>query len=544
MKEIQAMYPSEDGNAEKRDQIIHYIRQLLEGVDEKKNPEKLTLGQGAEQDDRFYENLSERAEIPLNRQSIEKVIEELTELAEGHRFVNSRYVANAAPLPNIPSILGNLTMVLLNGNNLWDVEGSAAAAAEVKITSMLSKLVGYDPSESGGYTTWGGQGAVFQSLRLAIARRFPDSNKTGLPGKLYCFCSELSHYSLYKAVEATGIGTDHLIRVETKEDHSMDIEDLKHKMNAVIKQGGIPVYVLASTGTTDTFGIDSVASIKNATEEMERLYGLDPVYIHADSAMGGMYTFFNAYDFDANPLCFDKDTAVVLRDYQTKFRQLSLADSMVFDFHKLGQTPYTSSLFLIKDKRLLGAVDLEHDETPYVGNRSYGSYHTGYTLECSRMGSSLAIYASLTGMGIEGYQKVLGNYITVNLAFRKELSEKVPCAVMTNAPSPVTTFRIYPERVSWGDERCGKMTAAELDEVNGFNAEFADYIGHRREEFYFGSTSKQRLVPACDSDERTAVYAHKFFAISPYTTLEKVEEYVDFLAGSVEMFKKEYMHTV
>lgn len=36
MKEIQAMYPSEDGNAEKRDQIIHYIRQLLEGVDEKK----------------------------------------------------------------------------------------------------------------------------------------------------------------------------------------------------------------------------------------------------------------------------------------------------------------------------------------------------------------------------------------------------------------------------------------------------------------------------------------------------------------------------
>lgn len=101
---------------------------------------------------------------------MEITISELMDLAKGHRYINSNYVANASPLANIPSILGNLVMVLLNGNALWDVEGSGAAKAEIMVTSMLSKIVGYEENNSTGYTTWGGQGAVFHSLRLSIAR--------------------------------------------------------------------------------------------------------------------------------------------------------------------------------------------------------------------------------------------------------------------------------------------------------------------------------------------------------------------------------------
>ena len=61
-----------------------------------------------------------------------------------------------------------LTAMLVNGNNLWDVYGPAGAEAEVRVVSMMSKLVGYDPNVSGGYTSWGGQGTIFSGLRLAI----------------------------------------------------------------------------------------------------------------------------------------------------------------------------------------------------------------------------------------------------------------------------------------------------------------------------------------------------------------------------------------
>lgn len=538
LKDLQYLYPSDDGNPLQREELLDYFNTILTQLDERKDPASLTLGNTSQHQDDYYNQLIQQADIPYQAQSIKETIHDLVKLAEGHRYINSSYVANAAPLPNIPSILGNLVMVLLNGNNLWDVEGSGAATAEVKITSMLSKLIGYDPNQSAGYTTWGGQGAVFNSLRLAIARRFPESNQTGIQDNLYCFCSELSHYSLYKSVEATGIGVANLIRVKVNDDHSMNTEDLKKKMNEVIHNGGIPIYVLATMGTTDTFGIDDLEEIKKVTEAIESKHNLEPIYVHADSAMGGMYTFFNNYEFDKNPLEISENVLHTLKGYQTKLKAIRQADSMVFDFHKLGQTPYSSSLFLIKDKASLQYVDLDHEETPYVGNRSYGSYHTSYTLECSRMGSSISIYASLLGLGIEGYQKILAHYLELNSAFRNKLLKQFSNVAITNDVSPVTTFRFYSENVLWEEEKQGELSIEEIEHNNQFNDEFAELIGEERDRVYFGNTRKQRLIPAKNSDRRVSVFAHKFFPVSPYSTLEDVDRYVDFLEEHMNIYRK------
>ncbi|MFD2046649.1 pyridoxal phosphate-dependent decarboxylase family protein [Ornithinibacillus salinisoli] len=538
MKEMQKLFPSIDGNEYQREEIISHIKNIFTEIDELKDPSKLTLGEMPEYTEDYYNRVIQQAMVPEMGLPMEDTVQKLLNLVKGHRYVNRNYVANAAPLPNIASILGNLIMVLVNGNNLWDVEGPAAATAEVEVTSMLSKLIGYDATVSTGYTTWGGQGAVFQSLRLAIARHAPQSNRNGVPNNVYCFCSELSHYSLYKSVEATGIGIDNMIRVKVKEDHSMDLEDLQEKMEQVIAEGGIPLYVLATMGTTDTFGIDDLAGMKRITEELEQKNGLNPIYIHADSAMGGMYTFFNEYDFENNPLQFDEKVCDVLTNYQQKFRNIRLADSMVFDFHKLGQTPYITSLFLIKDKEYLKYVDLDASETPYVGNRGYGSYHTSYTLECSRMGSAMAIYASLLAFGVEGYQELLANYIRVNIAFREALTKEVQNVAMTNDISPITTFRFYPEAQKWNDERDGHLTCEEMTEINQFNDEFAEVLGLERDTIFFGNTRKQRLIEPVNSDQRIPVYAHKFFAVSPYTTIEEIDRYVAFLKEHMAFYLK------
>ncbi|MDQ0273796.1 pyridoxal phosphate-dependent decarboxylase family protein [Cytobacillus purgationiresistens] len=538
MKKIQKLFPSMDGNDFQREELLSYFKTILTKIDELKEPNKLTLGEMPEYTDDYYNRIIQKADVPKTGVPMEEVIQELLKLVEGHRYVNRNYVANAAPLPNISSIIGNLVMVLVNGNNLWDVEGPAAATAEIEVTSMISKLIGYDESISAGYTTWGGQGAVFNSLRLAIARYAPSSNQKGVPQNLYCFCSELSHYSLYKSVEATGIGVEYMIRVKANADHSMNLEDLKEKMEHVIAKGGVPLYVLATMGTTDTFGVDDIEGIKLIAEELERTYGISPIYIHADSAMGGMYTFFNNYDFESNPLRFEDNVNEVLKSYQQKFKHIKLADSMVFDFHKLGQTPYITSLFLIKNREYLKYVDLDAAETPYVGNRGYGSYHTGYTLECSRMGSALAIYASLLAFGIEGYQELLANYIRVNIAFRETLTKEISNVVITNEVSPVTTFRFYPEKTKWNDELNGLLTVEEMTEINQFNDEFAEVIGAERDTVFFGNTKKQCLVEAANSNKRISVYAHKFFAISPYSTIEEVDRYVGFLKEHLEFFLK------
>nr|WP_077737132.1 pyridoxal-dependent decarboxylase [Bacillus sonorensis] len=534
MQHLQKMFPSEDGNHEARFELLGLLETVLSGIDKLKDPGRLALGTASAVASDYYEKVIDEAVLPVKGLGAKKSVEELLTLADGHRFLNRHYVANATPLPNNASIAGNLLMVLLNGNNLWDVDGTAAAKAEVKITSMLSDIVGLDRQTSAGFTTWGGQGAVFQSLRIAIANACPEANQKGTPHHLYAFCSELSHFSLYKSMEASGIGTDHLIKVKTGRDHAMSLIDLREKMEAVIADGGLPVYVMATLGATDTFGIDDLAGIRQVTEELEGKYGLPHIYIHADTAMGGMYSFFNGYDVAENPLRFEEEVLETLVRYRSHFQHLHLADSLVFDFHKLGQTPYTTSLFLIKNRKALKAVDLDPDETPYVGNRGFGSYHTSYTLECSRMGSSIPIYASLLAFGIQGYQEILANYIRVNLAFRKKLTESFSNAAVTNDASPVTTFRFYPRDVRYQDELTGNITEAEVENINKYNEKIAERLGRFRNQTYFGSTKKQKYVYPADSRSPVPLYVQKFYSVSPYTTVEAVDGYIDFLKAHVE----------
>jgi len=534
-KKVQQLFPSEDGNKQQQLELLGYIEQLLSGIDSKKDPNKSTLGPIQEKSDNLYKEIVENAATPNSGINMEEIVNKLIALSDGHPYHTRNFVTNVLPMASIPGIIGLLTTSILNGNNLWDVYGPAAAEAEVKVISMMSKLVGYDYTKSWGYTTWGGQGAVFSGLRLAIAKQFPNAKEEGVPNNLYCFASENAHYSLLKSVEATGIGSNHLIRVKAGSDFAMDITDLQEKMEAVIQKGGIPIYVVATTGTTDSFGIDDVKSIKEITTELEKKHQLKPIHIHADSALGGFYSLFANYDFTNNPLNFEKDVLEGLMQINERMQYISIADSLCFDFQKLGQTPYLTSLFLVKNGESLGLLDLEEFETPYVGNRGYGSYHTGYTLECSRMGSSIAIYAALLAFGVEGYQQILANYVRVNIAFRKMLKERIPNMGITNEKNigPITTFRIYQDTVQWDLEQSGQATTEQINLTNELNYELFEILGQQREDVFFGDTKKQCLVDVSDSDERLPIYVSKLFSISPYTEVEHLDHMITAIENSI-----------
>ncbi|MCU5331822.1 pyridoxal phosphate-dependent decarboxylase family protein [Bacillus wiedmannii] len=535
MQDILKLFPSVDGNEEKQQLLLESMQKIIKNLDRLKNEERATLGKCEEKSEGYYNGLIHQSHIPLAGITMSEVIEELNQFMNGHPYPNKYYLSNAVPLPSIPSLLGILTMALLNGNGVWDVYGPGAAEAEVKVVSMLSKLIGYNPHNSGGYTTWGGQGCVFSSLRLAISKQFPSAKEHGAPQNVYCFASENAHYSLLKSAEATGIGSNHLIKVKTDPyTNSMDIEDLENKMIQVIKNGGIPLYILATMGSTDTFTIDDIKKIKESAETIQKKYKLKPIYIHADSAMGGFYSFFNNYNFEENPLSFEPNVKNALQYVQDKMQYMSLADSVCFDFHKLGQTPYASSILIVKNHTDLQLMDIEQDDTPYLGNRSYGSYHTGYTLECSRAGSAIPMYINLLAFGIEGYQKLLANYIRVNLLFREKLRKALPQVAITNdfTFGPITTFRFYMNgdgQENWEKERIGLATKEEIEDTNRLNIELFNYLGKNRDQVFFGDTTRSCVVDVINSYDRNPISTLKFFSISPYTTVECIDEIVEFL---------------
>ena len=547
MKKIQQLFQSEDGNIQQREKFLSLLEKIVSSLDALKNPNKTSLGPIKERSSNFYQELMQNNQIANTGVGLDQVVEELTQLMQGHPYHTRNFVTNVLPMASIPGILGQFTNALLNGNNLWDVYGPAAAECEVKVIAMMSKLVGYDYTKSFGYTTWGGQGAVFSGLRLAIAKQFPQAKEEGVPNNLYCFASENAHYSLLKSVEAVGIGSKHLVRIKAGKDHSMDINDLQNRMTEVIENGGIPVYIVATTGATDQFAIDDVQAIKEITTGLEKKYALKPIHIHADSALGGFYAFFNDYDFTANPLQLEADVLQGLAHIRTRMQHLAIADSLCFDFQKLGQTPYLTSLFLIKEGNSLQLLDIEDFDTPYVGNRGYGSYHTGYTLECSRMGSSIAIYAALQAFGKEGYQQILANYVRVNLAFRAQLAEHTSMLQVVNETNigPVTAFRLYPEGYNWHTEQAGGYSQDQIEYINAINASLFEIIGEDRDEVFFGDTTRVCTVSASDTKQQMPVAVAKFFAISPYTETEHIRNMIHFLQQKLKVLedaKVEYNH--
>ncbi|MEK8126680.1 pyridoxal-dependent decarboxylase [Paenibacillus filicis] len=539
---VQQLFPSEDGNPQGRHMLLELIEQIIKGVDELKNPDGVNLKGDKSRAGNFYNDLIRSSSIPADSIPLEQVNTELLKLLHNHPYHTKYFLTNILPMASTPGILGMIAAFMVNGNNLWDVYGPAGAEAEVKVISMMSKLIGYDALKSGGYTTWGGQGAVFSGLRLAIAKVAPDALRKGVPDHLYAFCSDSAHYSLFKSMEACGIGSDNLIKVRTTTDSSMDVNDLRRKMEEVIARGGIPVYIVATTGTTDAMGIDDVEHIYAASAEVALRYGLRRPHIHADSALGGFFAFFNDYDFEANPLELKPDVAQALHAIGSRMRHLHYADSLCFDFQKLGQTPYLTSLFLVKDAADLRLVDLHPDETPYVGHRGYGDYHTGYTLECSRMASSISIYSALLAFGMQGYQRLLAQLVEVNLAFREALIRQIPQIEIANPDNPgiVTLFRIYPDsRPGFQSEVSGRCTLQEIDRNNRFNERLFEILGRGRDRIFFGDTKKHLMVPTVDGGP-VALYATKIFVISPYTETRHVHDIVEYLKEHIAQVYEEY----
>ncbi|MCA0756617.1 aspartate aminotransferase family protein [Paenibacillus sp. N4] len=533
---LKGLFPSDDGNAEQREHLLGLIGQIVSGVDELKDPESVFLKGTKERGASFYRDLVQSSLIPAQGRPMSEVSGELLKLLHAHPYHTKYFLTNILPMASIPGILGMIAAFMVNGNNLWDVYGPAGAEAEVRVVSMMSKLVGYDADASGGYTTWGGQGAIFTGLRLAIQSFVPEASKNGVPGNLYAFCSEAAHYSLYKSMEATGLGSGNLVKVKTRADSSMDTADLREKMEMVLQNGGVPIYVVATTGTTDAMGIDSLDEVYGTVLSLAEKSGLPRARIHADSALGGFFAFFNDYDFVRNPLSFSAEVSASLQAIRSRMKYLHLADSLCFDFQKLGQTPYSTSLFLVKQAADLKLLDLEPDETPYVGHRGYGQYHTSYTLECSRMGSSISIYSALLAFGTEGYQRLLGQFVEVNEAFRRVLAKEIPEAVIVNPDNPgiITLFRIYEGgRNDFAKELGGRLSRETIDRTNRLNEMLFEILGRDRAEMFFGDTKKHLYVPASDGG-RLALYASKLFVISPFTRAGDVESIVSYLKERVQ----------
>jgi L-2,4-diaminobutyrate decarboxylase len=357
-------------------------------------------------------------------------------------------MSNVIPPANTAAIVGaTLCQIfspnLVEGEYSWNV-----ARAEIESAAMLAQLIGWDPHSSGGVFTYGGAGCHFYGAKLALTSVLGrDTRYTGIREDGQILVSRSAHAARQNSSDWTGLGMNNVREIEVDENNEMSVPHLREVMQQCRREGKPVVMVVCTMGTTDAFAVDPIAEVRAAIDGYENAKGYPKPFLYADAVIGWSWLAFGGYDFAANALGF---SAEALRAIESNYRQIEPihhADAIGVDFHKTGWTPYSSSLFMVRDYGRFTSL-MDRPTPPYLQDRTdYNPYQ--FTLEVSRSGASaMSAWATLRLFGREGFRVMLGRIIEVKLYFR-DLLDRSNGLVCVNPDNHgfVTLFRVYPRHV-------------------------------------------------------------------------------------------------
>ena len=400
-----------------------------------------------------YDNTQDATVAPTPS-SVSQVTETLVGLFRGlPNWNNPLTMPNVIPPANIASIIGS-TMAdvfspnIIEGEYAWNAEKS-----ELESSAMIAKLIGWEawgPSKSsgaGGLFTFGGTGCYLYGVKYALSKVLQGSRQKGIRTDAKLIVSRQGHYVKYNCTDWAGLGTDNIIEIPTNDDNSMDMEELQKTLSDLSSKKVPVVAIVCTTGTTDAFAMDSVASVREKVNAFNQPGGLPKPLIYADSVIGWSWLFFKDYDFTANPLGFSAELLPIMKANRDAILEVAQADAMGCDFHKTGWGPYNCSLFMVKDYPDFVQL-MKREGSAYLQERT--AYNPGlYTLETSRSGNySLAGYAALKLLGVQGFQALLGGILEMQHYLRSRISVEKTMVVVNNIDNGfVTLFRVYPPNV-------------------------------------------------------------------------------------------------
>jgi L-2,4-diaminobutyrate decarboxylase len=232
----------------------------------------------------------------------------------------------------------------------WD-QAPMASAVEEHVIAGLARLVGYDPRRARGVFTTGGTGSNLMGLLFARTRAGQAAGHqlslTGLPAlgdtgwRPVVFCSEIAHFSIQRGAALLGLGEDCVVGVAVDDESRMIPAALAAAIDDEVREGRVPIAVVATAGSTDLGSIDPLPAVVDVVRQASRTAGPErpPLWLHVDAAYGGGALF--------------SDRLAGLLD------GIAEADSVSLDLHKYGWQPAAAGVFLTRERSAWQALDRE-----------------------------------------------------------------------------------------------------------------------------------------------------------------------------------------
>ncbi|HBE68352.1 MAG TPA: hypothetical protein DDW52_09415 [Planctomycetaceae bacterium] len=258
--------------------------------------------------------------------------------------------------------------------------------------------------------------------------------------------SQAGHYSNATLAGWLGIGLDNLHAVETDASMAMRLDRLEEKLESLYREGKKIAFVIATFGTTDAFGIDDIAAIREIIDRKSAEHNAICPHLHVDAAVGWVGCFLTEYDTKTNPLEIDAPTLPLVERTQAATVGFRVADSVTIDFHKMGWGHYPSSAFIVNRREDLNLLSRSVDDAPYFAEADIRHDPALFTLECSRPGiGPYSVMASLNGIGLSGYRMLVANAMERARQLKEKIEQLEYCKVLNfENPGPSVCWWVLP----------------------------------------------------------------------------------------------------
>jgi L-2,4-diaminobutyrate decarboxylase len=223
------------------------------------------------------------------------------------------HLENVRGPANYASLIGAIACLLKNPNLCTDSYSQRSNELEVKAVTALANLVFYHTDDPWGIFTIGGTISNMYGAKIGIEKVVPGAMRKGLQGHTVAgIVSEAGHYCAATVAGWLGLGTENLHEIPVDSSLSMRLDRLTETLETLYQKGTKVAFVIATFGTTDSFGIDDITAIRTIIDETAAKYGQPSPQLHADAAVGWGLCFLNEYDGRRNPLQFTPELLPVI----------------------------------------------------------------------------------------------------------------------------------------------------------------------------------------------------------------------------------------
>ncbi|KAI1004891.1 L-aspartate decarboxylase [Podosphaera aphanis] len=367
----------------------------------------------------------------------------------GQGFMDKLYAGT-----NPVGVISELILGILNTNvHVYHVS-PALTLIEKTTTKNLASLFGFDGPHAGGISTQGGSASNTTSIIIARNTLYPSSKKLGnMSHKFVLFTSTHGHYSLEKAAQICGLGTDNVWAVPVDMQGRMIPSELEKLVLKAKDEGRSPFYVNATAGTTVLGAYDPIGEISPICKK----YNL---WLHVDACWGG-------------PVAFSKKQ-------KYKMSGSHLADSLAVNPHKMMGVPVTCSFLLSPDLRKFHASNtlpagyLFHSDLPSEEVWDLADL----TLQCGRRPDSLKLALAWIYYGKDGFEQQVDHAFSIASYFASQVQANPAFHLTSENPPPCLQVCFYytgKSELKADEERNRKITSHIADALvpKGFMVDYA-----------------------------------------------------------------------